>query len=106
MGAYAETREQRIKVRKDNLDLALAAISRWADAEGVVFRIFGSYVRGRVNPDSDLDILVMSGFTPATRFRVTSGIEGAAEPYDIPVDVAFFDMSPYLFRDSVKPQIS
>lgn len=57
--------------------------------------------RGHVTEDSDLDILVMSGFAPEDRHTIRSWMEDIAMEHEIPIDIAFADLSPELARDSI-----
>ena len=101
MTIYAELRQKRSEARKAKLDAAARAIAAWASTTGVEVRVFGSFARGRVDPNSDLDVLIVSGFSPENRYRIASLIEEVAEPFDVPVDVAFADMAPHLVKESV-----
>lgn len=94
-------RRKRIEDRRDKLALARAAVRQRAQDLGIEVRVFGSCARDRINPWSDLDIILVSGFTIDARFRIAALLEEAALPFDVPVDLAYADLSPHLLKDSV-----
>lgn len=101
MTGLDKIRAQRSLERQNALSKLCDKIAQRAAREGVSMRLFGSFARGRVTPDSDLDILVTGGYTPATRFSVMGWMQDIGAEHDLPVDVAFLDMAPHLEAESV-----
>ncbi|NDV50813.1 nucleotidyltransferase domain-containing protein [Salipiger sp. PrR003] len=97
-------RAQRSLERRNALAKLCEDIAQRAAREGVSLRVFGSFARGRVTPDSDVDILVTGGYTLATRFRIMGWMQNMGAERDLPVDVAFLDMAPHLEAGSVHLQ--
>ncbi|MBW3243721.1 nucleotidyltransferase domain-containing protein [Epibacterium sp. DP7N7-1] len=101
MNRWEHIKAERAAKRKRGLIHARDRIAERARSEGLEIRVFGSLARDRISEMSDLDILVMPGFDPDKRYSIMAWMSELAAEDDVPIDVAFADVSPELARDSV-----
>jgi predicted nucleotidyltransferase len=85
------------KTRPSRLKRAARACESALAREGVRALVVGSVAYGDVQPESDLDLLIVS-YPRKQWSEVIAIAEDAAQPYGVPVDVIFADTLPPAIR--------
>ena len=92
-------RRNRAIQRKAVLDRALERLSDYAQPLGLELVPFGSYAKGRVRGQSDLDLAVPGFVSEATRRQLEREAERVEADEGVPIDLMFESEIPVYFRE-------
>lgn len=99
MSLLTKIRQHRTDERRALLCLARDQILASAKALDVPVRFFGSFAEGRVDSESDLDVMILGDPAPNKRLAAILAFERIASELGAPVDIVVQSEVPELYME-------